>query len=226
MRANDPTVVCDTRSPGSRFRCASRGRFWSFCLGAQILAMQLGAGVAPHPQSLTRSCYYPIRPTACAAPGPIKSISGTAKALSCHTAPNCSPTRRFSRASTTVRPRFRVPVSSRRDDCDDALLDCALRDGFPRRAAASSSLRGGAVRRGGTRLARGFHQGLACAYAGRDGRASARSIQPSLNVRTLHSSPRNSNPVRCSIHRARNSPGNSNLVRSIHPARNSTIQWR
>ena len=55
MSANDPHGVCDTRSPGSRFRCASRGRFWSFCLGAQILAMQLGAGVALHPQSLTRS---------------------------------------------------------------------------------------------------------------------------------------------------------------------------
>ena len=116
--------------------------------------------------------YYPIRPTGCAAPEPIKSISGTAKALSCRTAPNCSPTRRFSRASTTVRPRFRVPVSSRRDDCDDALLDRAWRHGFTRRTAASSSLRRArGLRRGGTRLARGFHQGLACAYAGRDDRA-------------------------------------------------------
>ena len=59
-----------------------------------------------------------------------------------------------------------------------------------------------------------------------EGPPALTTIEPSLNVLTLHSSPRNSNPVRCSIHRARNSLGNSNLVRSIHPARNSTLQWR
>jgi GMP synthase (glutamine-hydrolysing) len=33
------------------------------CLGAQMLAIQLGARVAPHPQALAQIGYYPIRPT-------------------------------------------------------------------------------------------------------------------------------------------------------------------
>jgi GMP synthase (glutamine-hydrolysing) len=33
------------------------------CLGAQMLAMHLGAKVAPHPQGQTQIGYYPIRPT-------------------------------------------------------------------------------------------------------------------------------------------------------------------
>ena len=38
--------------------------FLGICLGAQMLAKQLGAKVAPHPQGLTQIGYYPIRPTA------------------------------------------------------------------------------------------------------------------------------------------------------------------
>jgi GMP synthase (glutamine-hydrolysing) len=38
--------------------------FLGICLGAQMLAKQLGASVAPHPQGLTQIGYYPIRPTA------------------------------------------------------------------------------------------------------------------------------------------------------------------
>jgi GMP synthase (glutamine-hydrolysing) len=38
--------------------------FLGICLGAQMLAKQLGARVAPHPQGLTQIGYYPIRPTA------------------------------------------------------------------------------------------------------------------------------------------------------------------
>jgi GMP synthase (glutamine-hydrolysing) len=34
------------------------------CLGAQMLAMQLGARVAPHPEGRAEIGYYPIRPTA------------------------------------------------------------------------------------------------------------------------------------------------------------------
>jgi GMP synthase (glutamine-hydrolysing) len=37
--------------------------FLGICLGAQMLAKQLGATVAPHPQGLTQIGYYPIRPT-------------------------------------------------------------------------------------------------------------------------------------------------------------------
>jgi GMP synthase (glutamine-hydrolysing) len=37
--------------------------FLGICLGAQMLARQLGATVAPHPESLTQIGYYSIRPT-------------------------------------------------------------------------------------------------------------------------------------------------------------------
>src|SRR5215813_1449253 len=37
--------------------------FLGICLGAQMLAKQLGAGVAPHPQGRAEIGYYPIRPT-------------------------------------------------------------------------------------------------------------------------------------------------------------------
>jgi GMP synthase (glutamine-hydrolysing) len=38
--------------------------FLGICLGAQMLAVQLGARVAPHPNGRTEIGYYPIRPTA------------------------------------------------------------------------------------------------------------------------------------------------------------------
>ena len=37
--------------------------FLGICLGAQMLAKQLGASVAPHPQERVEIGYYPIRPT-------------------------------------------------------------------------------------------------------------------------------------------------------------------
>jgi GMP synthase (glutamine-hydrolysing) len=37
--------------------------FLGICLGSQMLAKQLGARVAPHPQGMTQIGYYPIRPT-------------------------------------------------------------------------------------------------------------------------------------------------------------------
>ncbi len=38
--------------------------FLGVCLGAQMLARQLGAKVTPHPQGLAQIGYYPVRPTA------------------------------------------------------------------------------------------------------------------------------------------------------------------
>ena len=56
-----------------------------------------------------------------------------------------------------------------------------------------------------------------------EGPPALTTIEPSLNVLTMHSSPSNSNPARSIPARSMHC---SNLVRSIHPARNSTIQWR
>jgi len=41
--------------------------FLGICLGAQMLAKQLGASVAPHPEGVVQVGYYPIRPTAAGA---------------------------------------------------------------------------------------------------------------------------------------------------------------
>ena len=69
--------------------------FLGICLGAQMLARQLGARVAPHPQGRAEIGYYPIRPTEPATrfarTGRSGSITGIAKGSNCPSAPNCWP---------------------------------------------------------------------------------------------------------------------------------------
>ena len=67
--------------------------FLGICLGAQMLAQHLGSRVFRHPDGHAEVGYYPIRPTETAArsaiPGPSRSISGTARASTCRSAPSC-----------------------------------------------------------------------------------------------------------------------------------------
>ena len=116
--------------------------FLGICLGAQMLARQLGAPVAPHPQGRAQIGYYPIRPTAAGLKicpiGRIRSITGMARDLSCPPAPNCWPRAAIFRSGVSRRSRVRLAVSSRRDLRDDASLDHA-------RKRASNSGRGRAI---------------------------------------------------------------------------------
>jgi GMP synthase (glutamine-hydrolysing) len=63
--------------------------FLGICLGAQMLAKQLGAQVAPHHEGRVEVGYYPV--TRCARTGRSVSTTGTAKDFNCRAAQNCSP---------------------------------------------------------------------------------------------------------------------------------------
>jgi len=63
MSANDPDDYVRQEIDWIEIPLREQRPFLGICLGAQMLAMQLGAGVAPHPQGLTQIGYYPIRPT-------------------------------------------------------------------------------------------------------------------------------------------------------------------
>jgi GMP synthase (glutamine-hydrolysing) len=64
MSANDPDDYVRREIDWIDIPLREQRPFLGICLGAQMLAMQLGARVAPHPQALTQIGYYPIRPTA------------------------------------------------------------------------------------------------------------------------------------------------------------------
>src|SRR3954454_18797730 len=64
MSANDPDEYVRREIDWIEVALREQRPFLGICLGAQMLAKQLGAPVAPHPESLTQIGYYPIRPTA------------------------------------------------------------------------------------------------------------------------------------------------------------------
>jgi GMP synthase (glutamine-hydrolysing) len=64
MSANDPDEFIRKEIGWIAVPLREQRPFLGICLGAQMLAMQLGAKVAPHPQGRVQIGYYPIRPTA------------------------------------------------------------------------------------------------------------------------------------------------------------------
>ena len=63
MSANDPDDYVRREIDWIEVALREQRPFLGICLGAQMLAMQLGAKVAPHARGLTQIGYYPIRPT-------------------------------------------------------------------------------------------------------------------------------------------------------------------
>jgi len=63
MSANDPEDFVRKEIDWIAVPLREQRPFLGICLGAQMLARQLGARVAPHPQGRAQIGYYPIRPT-------------------------------------------------------------------------------------------------------------------------------------------------------------------
>jgi GMP synthase (glutamine-hydrolysing) len=63
MSANDPDEFIRQEIDWIAVPLLEQRPFLGICLGAQMLAMQLGARVAPHPEGRAEIGYYPIRPT-------------------------------------------------------------------------------------------------------------------------------------------------------------------
>ncbi len=63
MSANDPDDFVRREIDWIDVPLRERRPFLGICLGAQMLAKQLGASVAPHPEGRAEIGYYPIRPT-------------------------------------------------------------------------------------------------------------------------------------------------------------------
>ena len=63
MSANDPDDYVRREIDWIAVPLREQRPFLGICLGAQMLAMQLGATVAPHPEGRAQIGYYPIRPT-------------------------------------------------------------------------------------------------------------------------------------------------------------------
>ncbi len=63
MSANDQDDYVRREIEWSAVPLAEEKPFFGICLGAQILARALGAGVGHHPEGLVEVGYYPLRPT-------------------------------------------------------------------------------------------------------------------------------------------------------------------
>ena len=63
MSANDPDDFVRREIDWIAVPLREQRPFLGICLGAQMLAMQLGARVAPHPEGRAEIGYYPISPT-------------------------------------------------------------------------------------------------------------------------------------------------------------------
>src|SRR5258707_14015478 len=63
MSANDPDDYVRQEIDWIEVPLREQRPFLGICLGAQMLAKQLGARVAPHPEDRPQIGYYPIRPT-------------------------------------------------------------------------------------------------------------------------------------------------------------------
>lgn len=63
MSANDPDEFVRREIDWISVPLREQRPFLGICLGAQMLAKQLGARVAPHPEGRAEVGYYPIRPT-------------------------------------------------------------------------------------------------------------------------------------------------------------------
>jgi GMP synthase (glutamine-hydrolysing) len=63
MSANDPDEYVRHEIDWIAVPLREQRPFLGICLGAQMLARQLGARVAPHPEGRAQIGYYPIRPT-------------------------------------------------------------------------------------------------------------------------------------------------------------------
>ena len=64
MSANDPDDYVRREIDWIEIPLREKRPFLGICLGAQMLAKQLGAQVAPHHEGRVEVGYYPIRPTA------------------------------------------------------------------------------------------------------------------------------------------------------------------
>jgi len=63
MSVNDPDDFIRREIDWIAVPLREQRPFLGICLGAQMLAVQLGARVAPHPQGRSQIGYYPVRPT-------------------------------------------------------------------------------------------------------------------------------------------------------------------